>query len=238
MLAERFGTSALLGKLACINYDIPNNMLKASDQIKQVISGEQMMGEFKNQNAFSFSPYATLLYAGNEMPRSFDHTHGFYRRFLIIPFSRNFSNDPNRRDPEELHVELIGEKEGILKKALQAYTKVEKTGQFSETAETEHAKAAYQMQNEPVKQFIADCIIADMDGYISVADMNANYKHWCDENGYKKVSAKRLEDALTAEFAPDYKKASTRNASGQKIRAHIGVEFNNDTDIDAEGVAF
>jgi len=84
---------------------------------------------------------------------------------------------------------------------------------------------------------VADCIVANTEGHLSVSDMNAVYKRWCDDNGYKKVSAKRLEDALTAEFAPDDKKGVKRISAGKTIKAHIGGEFNSYTDIDTDGVA-
>ena len=154
-LSERFGTSSVFNKLACINHDIPTSALNRSDIFKRVASGNRIRSEFKNKNAFEFKPYATMIFAGNKMPKSYDKTHGFYRRLIIANFTQQFlEGDPRRRDPVELKNELLSESSGIIIKSILAYKEVVNRGKFYEDEHLIAAKDAYKSDNET---FLAFC---------------------------------------------------------------------------------
>ena len=223
-LSERFGPANLFGKLACINNDIPNRAFATSDKLKQIISGENMSGEFKNRDRFDFEPCSTLIYAGNEMPKSYDHTHGYYRRFIIVKFEQEFlEGDPRRRNPDELHSELIAEADGIANKFMLEYAKVHKLGKFTENELTKAAKDEYKADNEPVLQFFDEWIVADENGFVKVSEMSSRYGKWCEVNDVKKLKAKDLEAAFTKKF-DGYKKGN-KTYDRKTFKAHIGVRF-------------
>jgi putative DNA primase/helicase len=54
-----------------------------------------------------------LLFSANKIPSSRDRTHAFYRRWLIIPFTRTFNGEGGNPTPDKglrdkLHAELPG----------------------------------------------------------------------------------------------------------------------------------
>ena len=225
-LSERFGPANLFGKLACINNDIPNRAFATSDKLKQIISGENMSGEFKNRDRFDFEPCSTLIYAGNEMPKSYDHTHGYYRRFVIVKFEQKFEEgDPRRRNPEELHAELISEADGIANKFIEHYAEAHKNGKFTENELTKAAKDEYKADNEPVLQFIDEFIVEDDGdkGFIRVSEMNKRYGAWCDDNDVKKLKSKELKAVLESKF--DSYRLSNKTYDGKNFKAHIGIRM-------------
>ena len=87
---SRFKSAEIFGKLANICADIPASPITDTSQIKMIASGDSISAERKNQHPFQFRPFATLLFSANEIPRSKDKTHAFYRRWNFIPFPNKF----------------------------------------------------------------------------------------------------------------------------------------------------
>jgi putative DNA primase/helicase len=56
--------------------------------------------------------YAKLIFNVNRMDSAnIEHTHGFYRRLLIIPFNQTIAEDKQDRD---LHTKILANKAGVL----------------------------------------------------------------------------------------------------------------------------
>ncbi len=79
--------------------------------LKAIIGGDRMTVERKHQDPFSFTPFARLVFSCNEIPRSYDRTYAFYRRWIIIPFNKIFSGSEMDKS---LKSKLIKEIDGIL----------------------------------------------------------------------------------------------------------------------------
>lgn len=92
-MGERFSVSRLLAKLANIGDDLSEKAIDsdALSRIKKVVTGDTIEAEFKGQDKFSFSPYATLFFSANVIPSVRDETGAFARRITIIPFDNYFS---------------------------------------------------------------------------------------------------------------------------------------------------
>ena len=89
----RFNRVLLEHKSANIGDDIDNVTIKDTGTLKKMIAGNSIMVESKGDMGYTADLYATHIYSANEIPRSFDKTDGFYRRWLIIPFNAKFSAD-------------------------------------------------------------------------------------------------------------------------------------------------
>ena len=87
---DRFSVAELEGKLANIFADLDARALQASSMFKAITGGDAITGERKYHPAFSFTPFARLLYSANEPPPTADSSDAFFRRWLILPFERRF----------------------------------------------------------------------------------------------------------------------------------------------------
>lgn len=126
---ERFQDVQLKGKLANIVGELPKERLnaKAVNVIKQLIGNDMLAGEIKNGANFMFKSYARCLFSCNDMPTcSFDAA--FFDRFHIIPFTNQFSKNPENE--QQLNETLWSDSElsGLFNKALAALPKVMSEG--------------------------------------------------------------------------------------------------------------
>ena len=88
VLAEnRFASANLFGKLANICGDIPASRLEDTSTFKQITSTDAVTGERKFKGSFEFDNFATNYFSCNELPPTRDRTYGFYRRWLLVPFT-------------------------------------------------------------------------------------------------------------------------------------------------------
>jgi putative DNA primase/helicase len=51
------------------------------------------LGERKFETSFEFTPYARLVFSANHPPKSEDASPAFFRRWLVVPFLKTFTED-------------------------------------------------------------------------------------------------------------------------------------------------
>lgn len=111
-IGDKFKTAELLGKLANVFSDLPSKSIDDTGIFKVVTGEDYLMAEKKNKNPFKFKPFARLVFSCNELPRNYvDRTEGFYRRLIIVPFSRQIEKS---KIDKALKYKFQREKEGIL----------------------------------------------------------------------------------------------------------------------------
>ena len=100
-LGEKFQLVPTMGKLAIVGDDIASDSVNAKScaVMKKFVTGEMVSDQYKGGATFQFSPYATLIYSCNVIPRFADATHGFERRVHPIPLSARFSPGDEGYDP-------------------------------------------------------------------------------------------------------------------------------------------
>lgn len=92
---NRFATVHLDGKTANITTDISSNELQKTGQFKILSSGEGMFVEQKNKHGYIFHNNAKLIFSCNRFPKVYDQSQGFFRRWIIIKWDRDFEKDPD-----------------------------------------------------------------------------------------------------------------------------------------------
>lgn len=196
---NKFKVAGLLGKLVNTFADLDSRALRSTSLLKMLTSGDPLEAERKFRDPFSFKNYARLIFSANTIPRSNDNTFAFYERWIILPFERVFDSnnpdtDPNLReklaDPKELS--------GILNKALAALRELYQRGSFTMPASVQAALTEYKRQNDSVLAFCDECV--EHGGFTSKADFYNSYKMWCEQQGLKPVSQKKLKPSLKLAF--------------------------------------
>jgi len=93
---DKFAASNLDGKLANIFPDLEKNELYHTGVIKTLSSGEPIQVQKKHSQGYDLVPMATQIFSTNRFPKSYDQGQGFFRRWIIVNWERNFENDPDR----------------------------------------------------------------------------------------------------------------------------------------------
>ena len=216
-IGDKFKTAELLGKLANVFSDLPSKSIDDTGIFKVVTGEDYLMAEKKNKNPFKFKPFARLVFSCNELPRNYvDRTEGFYRRLIIVPFSRQI--DKSKID-KALKYKFQREKEGILNWALEGLKRLyENNFEFSENELTDGVKKEYKRENNNVISFVEECCEIDSLFSCSRIEIYEAYKEFCVEAGLKALSQIKFNKELEGNFN------ITRSRSG-KLRSWNGVRI-------------
>lgn len=108
-MEERFTNSALIGYSVNIDDDASGTRLDETANIKRLATGGAVKIEFKGDKNFDSAVLNILLIFGlNRMPSTSDRSHGFYRRYLILPFNQKFISE-NEKNSFENKNALVGD---------------------------------------------------------------------------------------------------------------------------------
>lgn len=183
----RFNKILLEHKLANIGDDIDNVTIKDTGTLKKMIAGNAITVEDKGEKGYTLELYATHIYSANEIPRSFDKTDGFYRRWLIIPFNAKFSVTDEDYDP------MIADKittptaiSYLLNLAIRGAQRLMRTGHFTEPQSVKDALEAYKADNSTVLSWIEDKDLT-LDYFLDNPRDKAysEFADWCKVSGIK-----------------------------------------------------
>ena len=186
-LSERFKPAELFGKLANIFADLPSKTIQDGDMFKTLTGEDSITAERKNKDAFSFKPYARLLFSCNEVPRNYgDKSEAFYRRLLIVRFTKSVTEE--KRDPD-LKEKLAMERDGILMWAIAGLKRlIANNYQFTDTERTREEIHRYRLENNSVLSFVEECCAVDDKAECFREDLFGAYKNYCIANGLKAMS--------------------------------------------------
>ena len=186
-VTDRFNTAELENKLANIGDDIDNVTIKDTGTLKKLFSGNAIQVERKGERPYTIEPYATHIYSCNAIPRSFDKSEGFYRRWLLIPFNARFSMDDEDYDP------LIGDKitaptalSYLLNVAIRGAQRLMRNGFFTEPESVKEALVSYKVENSTVLSWIEDKEL-DEDYFLDIPrdQSYSEFADWCKVSGIK-----------------------------------------------------
>ena len=173
--------------------------LDTSATFKAVLSGDRVEARLIYRDPFSFRPIAGHLFAANALPNigSGDFTQGFFRRFLLFTFNRNFKDDAGmeRRDQQEILEEIRVEHASILWWALHGACRLLKRGEYTLPASHELTIQEWHQDSDPVQDFIQSCCKPDGDGTL-LKYIYDDYVTWCESVGRKRMTNRTLAKRL------------------------------------------
>ena len=220
VLAEnRFASASLFGKLANICGDIPASRLEDTSTFKQITSTDAVTGERKFKGSFEFDNFATNYFSCNELPPTRDRTYGFYRRWLVMPFRYQISE--NERDlslPEKL--KRPSELSGLLSLAVEGIRRLKKQRGFVVPESIKGALVDYQMENDSVLRFVADEVdIIDSEAVATRKEVYETYRAYCESQGVRPVSQIAFNKSLSKnEVATPLDKVRPRSWRGISVK--------------------
>lgn len=180
--SDQFGMESMIGK--SLNISAENEMggkaLK-TDNFKAIVSGDPITINIKYRSAISYRPYCRLLFLVNNLPDSSDVTEGYFRKLMIIPFSKTFKKEDQNVN---LKSELLEELPGILNWAIQGLKRLrERNYQFSPCTVIEESERNYFEEQNPVLDFCQAHVILEEDMSTKQSDFHKMYLWWLKNQG-------------------------------------------------------
>ena len=187
----------LEGKLLNISSEMSSKAWRDTSHLKAIVAGDEIEARKLYENSYSFKPTARVVVATNNLPQVMDHSHGFFRRLIILKFNRKFSPAEQNRDLEQ---ELLEELPGILVWAVVGQQTLLAQAAFTIPKSSEEYLARYQVESDDVLLFLDEEMesASTGDGILS-KHLYALYQRWAKDSGLpsmdKYTFGKRLSRA-------------------------------------------
>lgn len=200
-LAEnRFAVAGLFGKLANISADLDARPLDRSDVFKTLTGNDPVSAEKKFHDQFSFTSFATLVYACNEWPVSRDQTHAYFSRWIALQFDQHFREDDGPLEPGERRADpRLREKlttqeelEGLLVAAVRGARRLRERGGFKVPQSVRDAVADYRSWADTVIAFVDETVTPAEAEMLTRSAVYRAYVDWCKANGRSEFGSKRF----------------------------------------------
>ena len=217
---DRFMRAELHGKLANIYTDLQANELRHTGKIKAITSNEGIQVQKKHQQSFSMYPFAKIIFSCNRFPKVFDQSQGFFRRWIIVKWQRNFEND-KEGDPK-LKEKLVQNKDEmgkVFSVLVNIARNLNKNSRFTHTKSWKQVQKEWNENADPVDDFAINYII-DSEGNRTKRDTYHFYKQIMFEKGEAVLGIGQFGRA----FAEYYDDDVTR-IDGKSERVWLNIDF-------------
>ena len=157
---DKFATANLDGKLANIFPDLEKNELYHTGVIKTLSSGEAIQVQKKHGHGYDLVPIATQIFSTNRFPKSYDQNQGFFRRWIIVKWQRNFENDPDRDG--SLKKKLLDnsqERDTVFSTLIHISRRLLESNKFSHSKDWKVIQKEWNANADPLDDFIENYIV-------------------------------------------------------------------------------
>ena len=194
LLSSRFEVTRLHKKLVCVMGETNFSELSKTSIIKK-LTGQDIIGfEYKNKNPFEDHNYAKIIIATNNLPTTTDKTIGFYRRWCIIDFPNQFSEEKDilNEIPNEEYESLALKCTGILKDLL-------KIRKFHNEGSIEERMEKYENRSNPIKIFLESKYNKDINGNVLFHNFSEDLNEYFADKGHRLLTAPTISKLLRNE---------------------------------------
>ncbi len=222
LITSRFEITRLHKKLVCQMGETNFNEMSKTSIIKK-LTGDDLIGfEYKNKTPFEEKNYAKIIIATNNLPTTTDKTLGFYRRWCIIDFPNQFSEqrDILKDIPNE-------EYECLALKTVNLLHELLKNRKFSAEGSIEERMEKYEAKSDFLQKFLDEFTEEDLNEYITKADFYRKFVDWCIENRHRKMAENTLGKKMKEKGIEASKKYMQwlHNGAGGQMRIWDGIKW-------------
>jgi putative DNA primase/helicase len=189
----------LAGKLLNIVSELPEADILDSEAFKAVISGDPRTARHIRQAPFTFRPVAGHLFAANRLPGAADHTHGFWRRVVVLQFNRVFGE--GEQEPELAKRILDAELPGIVSWFLFGAQRVLAQGGYTIPPSSAKAVDKWRKSADQVRAFVDACTKRldtspeSHDG-VPAQQLYRAYRCWAQDNGHRAMASNKFAERM------------------------------------------
>jgi len=183
--------------LANICSDLPSSHLAETSIFKAITGGDTVLAEYKYRGSFEFVPFARLVFSANHPPCSNDSSNAFFRRWLVVPFTRTFEGGEEiPRTEMDARLSKPSELSGVLNRALQGLQQVQETRGLLESMSMASALDGLRMVTDPVAVWLDSHIIEGADLYVAKRELLTAYNASASKAGRPRITETGFGRAL------------------------------------------
>lgn len=180
-----------------VNYTSEIHSKLEAHLFKQLVSGEPVEARLPYEKPFILTDYAKLIFNANELPRDVEHTHAFFRRFLIVPFTVTI---PEAEQDKRLAEKIIrAELPGVFNWVLGGLKRLLAQGGFSECKAADDAVGQYRRESDSVAMFVEERgYKPSPDHHEPLGDLYKDYRGFCADDGFRALGKTNFSKRLQA----------------------------------------
>lgn len=185
----------LMGKLLNFAPEINAKGEQSHDLIKRMASGEAIQVKMLYKDTITITDYAKLMFNANVLPADVEHSHGFFRRFLIVEFGETISDE--EKDPELANKIIANELSGVLNWIIEGTKRLQQNKHFSTCKKSDEILKQYRTDTDVVAMLIEDRNYAPSESMLKILkELYSELEEFARENGYKLPSTKTVAERL------------------------------------------
>lgn len=231
----------LLGKLANLGGDVSNYPLKSTAKFKGLTGRDTITASKKFKNDVSFVNYAKMIFATNNLPKTYDLTEGFFSRWVYLNFPYTFKSkkdfdDAIKLDPTNTKIKLMdqnrinniltpNELSGLLNKALEGLNSLFINGDYTSSKSSETIKSWWVRNSDSFLAFCWENIQTagtELE-HIPKDTVRQKYQHFCTEHNLVSEGDKHIHEIMIREMKAW--EGQTTDENGNRIYIWKGIKF-------------
>ena len=191
-------------------------------KLKTLTGGDKISARFMRQDFFEYTPQFKLVIAGNHKPSIRNVDEAMKRRLHLIPFTVTV---PDEKKDRALPNKLLRERDGILAWAVEGCLRWQKEG-IKPPQSVMNATREYFEAEDHIGQWIEERCDTGESRREGVAQLYADWKNWCEEQGLYVGSMKRFSETLQSrKFDKCRTTTGHRGLLGLSLRPQPFVSF-------------
>ena len=184
-----------------LNYSSENSIKMNVEAFKTLVCGEPIEVRRLYQESYTIEGYAKLMFNCNLLPRDIEQSEGFYRRFLIIPFTTKIQD--SEKDPELAAKIIAQELPAVFNWVLAGLRRLLKAKAFTECESARAALETYRKESNSVLMFIEEYNLQPGTGSpadrATLKDLYSAYKFYCQSSGYYAMTKSNFNKQMQAQ---------------------------------------
>lgn len=185
----------LMGKLLNFAPEINGKGEQAHDLIKRMASGEAIQVKMLYKDTITITDYAKLIFNANVLPSDVEHSHGFFRRFLIVEFGETITDE--EKDPELANKIIANELPGVLNWIIEGTKRLQQNKKFSPCKKSDDILKQYRTDSDVVAMLVEERSYTHSNNIPKLlADIYKELDDFARRSGYKTPSIKTVADRL------------------------------------------
>ena len=154
-LSDRFSRWQIGYKLANLGDDISSEYIPDTNVIKSIATSDTITVERKGKDGYKITPYCTMIFSANDLPRLKDNSNAALNRITIIPFNATFdARHPHYNPNLSLELRTPECMEALLTIAIRGLITIKRNKQLTHTHVRDAFRFTYATTNNPVLSFI------------------------------------------------------------------------------------
>lgn len=230
LLGSDHGLEPLIGKPLAVIEDARDNQATgnsaAVENLLNIIGEDTVLINPKGKPMWSGTLPARFVIMSNVLPRFVDPAAAIATRFIGFTLEKSFLGKEDRNLDTKLNAELSG----IFMWALEGLRRLNTNDYFTTPGTQKELLENLEETAAPIKSFLEECytITGNKEDYVTRSEVFAQSERWRADNGYGRVNAATLENAINALGIPGVSAKNTW-VDGKKSRYVFGiVPKNND----------